>query len=133
MIGPGARRISTRQVGTFFFESLAEQGKRDLTDLPAELKRGKPRGPIRPLRPLRGNPASHGHFLAHCVRKKSSGRPQPDPIIPNAGITVNQLDVIPGGVVNTAAVPEASTWVMGLLALGAVAFMVRRSNAKASI
>lgn len=51
---------------------------------------------------------------------------QPEPIIPNAGITVNNLDVTPGGVINTAAVPETSTWVMGFLALGAVVFMVRR-------
>jgi len=56
---------------------------------------------------------------------------QPDPIIANPGITVNQLDVTPSGVVNTAAVPETSTWVMGFLALGAVAFMIRR-NAKLS-
>lgn len=53
---------------------------------------------------------------------------QPDPIIPNAGITVNNLEVTPGGVVNTAAVPETSTWVMGFMALGAVGFMVRRSR-----
>ena len=53
---------------------------------------------------------------------------QPDPIIPNAGITVNNLEVTPGGVVSVVAVPETSTWVMGLLALGAVGFMVRRSR-----
>ena len=55
---------------------------------------------------------------------------QPDPIIPNAGISVNNLNVTPGGVVvAAAAVPETSTWVMGFLALGAVVFMVRRSKA----
>ena len=55
---------------------------------------------------------------------------QPDPIIPNAGITVNHLDagVLAGGPA-PAAVPETSTWVMGFLALGAVVFMVRRSKA----
>ncbi|MEI6494135.1 MAG: hypothetical protein WCO94_16440 [Verrucomicrobiota bacterium] len=55
---------------------------------------------------------------------------QPDPIIANSGITVNHLNVTPGGVVvAAAAVPETSTWVMGFLALGAVGFMVRRSKA----
>lgn len=53
---------------------------------------------------------------------------QPTPIIPNAGITVNNLNVTPGGVVNVVAVPETSTWVMGFLALGAVGFMVRRKR-----
>jgi len=56
---------------------------------------------------------------------------QPTPIIPNAGIAVNNLDVTPGGVVNVAAVPETSTWVMGFLAVGAVVVMVRR-NAKSA-
>jgi len=53
---------------------------------------------------------------------------QPDPIIPNAGVTVNNIEaasLVPG----VAAVPETSTWVMGVLALGAVGFMVRRSKA----
>jgi hypothetical protein len=56
---------------------------------------------------------------------------QPDPIIPNAGVTVNHLEVTPGGAVvaAVAAVPETSTWVMGFLALGAVGFMVHRSKA----
>jgi hypothetical protein len=56
---------------------------------------------------------------------------QPDPIIANSGITVNHLNVTPGSNVVTpsvAAVPEASTWVMGFLALGAVGFMVRRAR-----
>ncbi len=53
---------------------------------------------------------------------------QPDPIIPNAGITVNNLEVTPGGVVSVVAVPETSTWVMGFIALGAVGFMVRRAR-----
>ena len=55
---------------------------------------------------------------------------QPDPIIPNAGITVNHIEaasLVPG----VAAVPETSTWVMGFLALGTVVFMVRRSKASA--
>lgn len=51
---------------------------------------------------------------------------QPTPITPNAGVTVNQLNVTPDGVVNVSAVPETSTWVMGFLALGSVAYMLRR-------
>lgn len=58
--------------------------------------------------------------------------PLPAPIIPNAGITVNNLNVTPGGVVNVVAVPETSTWVMGFLALGAVIVMVRRSAKSAA-
>lgn len=58
---------------------------------------------------------------------------QPDPIIPNAGITVNNIEaasLLPGG--GPVAVPETSTWVMGFLALGSVIVMVRRS-AKSSV
>lgn len=54
---------------------------------------------------------------------------QPDPIIANPGVTVNHLDITPGGlVVAAAAVPETSTWIMGFLALGTVVIMVRRSK-----
>lgn len=55
---------------------------------------------------------------------------QPDPIIANPGIVVNQLDagVLAGGAA-PAAVPETSTWLMGFLALGAVGIMARRSKA----
>ena len=56
---------------------------------------------------------------------------QPDPIIPNAGIAVNQIQASSLASGSVAAVPETSTWVMGLLALGAVVVMVRR-NSKAS-
>lgn len=54
---------------------------------------------------------------------------QPDPIIPNAGITTNHIEAagLVGGS-GVAAVPETSTWVMGFLALGTVIFMVRRSK-----
>ena len=40
-------------------------------------------------------------------------------------------DLLVGHLDPSAAVPEASTWVMGFLALGAVIFMVQRSNAVA--
>jgi len=52
---------------------------------------------------------------------------QPDPIIPNPGIPVNNLEAgeLAGGPV---AVPETSTWVMGFLAVGAVIFLVRRTR-----
>ena len=48
----------------------------------------------------------------------------------DATSTFNGPGSLDGG--SVAAVPETSTWVMGFLALGAVAFMVRR-NAKPSI
>lgn len=58
---------------------------------------------------------------------------QPDPIIPNSGITVNQIEassIAPApGVV---AVPETSTWVMGFLALGVAGFLVRRGAKSAA-
>ncbi len=59
---------------------------------------------------------------------------QKDPIIANAGVTVNHLNVAPDGsvVVDVAAVPETSTWVMGFLALGAVVVMVRRNARSAA-
>ena len=54
---------------------------------------------------------------------------QASPITPNAGITsVNHLEASSLGAGDTAAVPETSTWVMGFMAVGAVFFMVRRSQ-----
>lgn len=50
---------------------------------------------------------------------------QLDPIIPNVGVTVNYIEA---SSLNTASVPETSTWVMGFIALGAVGFMVRRAR-----
>lgn len=52
---------------------------------------------------------------------------QLDPITPNAGITVNNIEA---NSVNTSSVPETSTWVMGFLAVGAVCFMARRSQVR---
>lgn len=46
-----------------------------------------------------------------------------DPIVPNAGVTVNHIE---GS--SLTSVPETSTWVMGLLAIGAVGFIVRRKS-----
>ncbi len=65
-------------------------------------------------------------MLIERVTVESRGA-QPDDDIPNAGITVNHLDAgtLAGGPV---AVPEASTWVMGFLAVGAVGFMARRKR-----
>lgn len=50
---------------------------------------------------------------------------QPDPIIPNEGITVNNIEA---SSLEPASVPETSTWVMGFLALGVVGFMIRRAR-----
>jgi len=62
-------------------------------------------------------------------------------MIGTAGGNVNSKIVTNGSITATvaysytpsvAAVPETSTWLMGLLALGAVIFMVRSSSARAS-